>query len=40
MEFCAEIKNLTVRFNGETVLDDITANFAKRGITVLLGRSG
>ena len=40
MEFCAEIKNLTVRFNGETVLYDITANFAKRGITVLLGRSG
>ena len=40
MELCAEVKNLTVSFNGETVLDHITTDFTKSGITVLLGRSG
>lgn len=37
---CAEIKNLTVKFGGKTLLENITTDLPKTGITVFLGRSG
>lgn len=40
MENCAEIRELSVSFNGRTALDSVSADIPKDGITVLLGRSG
>lgn len=40
MDNCVEIKNLTVKFDGKTLLHNITTDIPKRGITVFLGRSG